>query len=357
MLLRGASRVASRAGAVLDGDRRCGGRPRRRSPAGKRSRLDDRARRAPDFRLCGQAGGARRPRASSSSSRRAATTTAGTATSTCRRATVARAPPSSPSTRSSRSGREAADLGAVWCLLTGGEPLLREDFADVFLGLKRLGLLVSVFTNACLVTPEHVELFRQYPPRDVEVSVYGATAATYEAVTRRPGSYDAFVRGLELLLAGGVHVRLKAMALRSNGHELDEIARFCRAHTRDYYRFDPLLHLRFDGDPARNDEIRGERLTPAEIVAFERADRSASGPAARLPRRRSPARRGGGGGLRPPLPLRRRRRRLHRGLRRHLQAVQLAVASRHRLRPAQGQPARGMGGLGAARPRAARRKR
>ena len=54
-------------------------------------------------------------------------------------------------------------MGALWCLLTGGEPLLREDFAEIYLGLKRLGLLVSVFTNACLVTPEHVELFQKVP--------------------------------------------------------------------------------------------------------------------------------------------------------------------------------------------------
>lgn len=169
-------------------------------------------------------------------------------------------------------GREAAELGALWVLLTGGEPLLRDDFAEVYVGLKRLGLLVSVFTNACLVTPEHVELFRRYPPRDIEVSVYGATRETYEAVTRRPGSYDAFLRGLDLLLGSGVPVRLKAMALRSTVQELEEISRFCRERTKDYYRFDPLLHLRFDGDPGRNAEIRAERLSPEEVVAVERAD-------------------------------------------------------------------------------------
>jgi len=160
----------------------------------------------------------------------------------------------------------------MWCLLTGGEPLLREDFEDVYLGLKRLGLLVSVFTNACLVTPAHVELFRRYPPRDIEVSVYGATRETYERVSRRPGSYDAFVRGLDLLLGSGVPVRLKAMALRSTAHELEQISAFCRGRTKDYYRFDPLLHARFDGDEARNAEIRAERLSPEEVVAVERAD-------------------------------------------------------------------------------------
>jgi radical SAM protein with 4Fe4S-binding SPASM domain len=169
-------------------------------------------------------------------------------------------------------GREAADLGALWCLLTGGEPLLRDDFEQVYLGLKRLGLLVSVFTNAALVTPAHVELFGRYPPRDLEVTVYGATRATYEAVTRRPGSFAAFRRGLGLLLDAGLPVRLKAMALRSNLHELDEIAGFCRARTKDFYRFDPFLHLRCDGDEVRNEEIRAERLTPEEVVAVEGAD-------------------------------------------------------------------------------------
>jgi radical SAM protein with 4Fe4S-binding SPASM domain len=167
---------------------------------------------------------------------------------------------------------QAVSLGALWCLITGGEPLLREDFPDLYLYLKGKGLLVSVFTNATLVTAQHVRLFQAYPPRDIEVTVYGATESTYERVTRRPGSYAAFRRGLDLLLDGGVRVRLKAMALRSNVAELAEIARFCRERTADYYRFDPVLHLRFDGDPDRNQEIVAERLTPDEIVALERSD-------------------------------------------------------------------------------------
>lgn len=171
-----------------------------------------------------------------------------------------------------RIAAQAADMGAVWCLLTGGEPLLREDFEEVYLGLKRLGLLVSVFTNACLVTPHHVELFKRYPPRDVEVSVYGATRTTYERVTRREGSFEAFVRGLGLLRAGGIPVSLKAIAMRSTLAEMDDIARFSRENGSGVFRFDPLLHLRYDRDPVRNAEIRAERLTPEEIVALELRD-------------------------------------------------------------------------------------
>src|SRR5512141_2752371 len=59
---------------------------------------------------------------------------------------------------------QAVDLGTVWCLITGGEPLLRPDFADIYRLLKRKGLLVSVFTNATLIDDTHIELFRKYPP-------------------------------------------------------------------------------------------------------------------------------------------------------------------------------------------------
>jgi radical SAM protein with 4Fe4S-binding SPASM domain len=167
---------------------------------------------------------------------------------------------------------QAVDLGALWCTLSGGEPLLRSDFPDIYLGMRRRGLLVRVFTNATLIDEDLVQLFKQYPPCSIEVTVYGVTKDTYEAVTRRSGSYEAFMRGLDLLLEGGIKARFKAMALRSNLHEIAEIGRFCRERTWDYYRFDPFLHLRLDGDPIRNEEIKSERLTPEEIVALERSD-------------------------------------------------------------------------------------
>jgi len=48
--------------------------------------------------------------------------------------------------------REAVQLGTVWCLLTGGDPLLRHDFEEIYLRLKKMGLLVSVFTTGTRIT-------------------------------------------------------------------------------------------------------------------------------------------------------------------------------------------------------------
>lgn len=167
---------------------------------------------------------------------------------------------------------QSVNLGALWCLVTGGEPLLRRDFPDIYLSLKKKGLLVSVFTNATLVNKDIVKLFKEHPPRDIEVTVYGITKETYESVTRKRGSFKAFIRGLSLLLDSKIRVRLKAVALRSNLKEFPKISEFCRKKTKDYFRFDPFLNLRFDGNLSRNQEIISQRLSPEEIVAIEKAD-------------------------------------------------------------------------------------
>jgi len=68
-----------------------------------------------------------------------------------------------------------AEWVAAGCLtmtLTGGEPLLHPDFAEIYRHARELGLVVTVFTNGTLVTPETVSLFQEFPPRKVEISLW-----------------------------------------------------------------------------------------------------------------------------------------------------------------------------------------
>jgi radical SAM protein with 4Fe4S-binding SPASM domain len=167
---------------------------------------------------------------------------------------------------------EAVALGSLWCVLTGGEPLLRPDFEKIYRYLKSKGLLVTLFSNATLIEKEHIRLFKRFPPRSIEISVYGIRRQTYERVTRSPGSFEAFCTGLNRLLGTGLDVRLKTMALQSNVQELPAIGRFCRGVVNGSFRFDPFLHLRLDGSPHRNGQIRRERLTAEQVVAVEQAD-------------------------------------------------------------------------------------
>jgi radical SAM protein with 4Fe4S-binding SPASM domain len=118
--------------------------------------------------------------------------------------------------------------GCLNLLLTGGEPLLRRDFAEIYRHARRRGLLVTVFTNATLVTAETVALFREFPPQKVEITLYGATRGVYEEVTGVPGSHRRCLDGFRRLLRGGVRTALKTMVLTTNQHQVEAMREFAR---------------------------------------------------------------------------------------------------------------------------------
>ena len=162
---------------------------------------------------------------------------------------------------------QVVDAGCLSFLITGGEPLLHPDFATVYRHARESGIIVSVFTNGTLLDSSHIELFRELPPRQIELTLYGATPETYEAVTGVKGSYDAFHRGIELLRKGDVPFRLKTMLLTLNVHEFALMTEYAR-ELGVRFRFDPLIAPRLDGDctPLQY------RVDPATAVELEMSD-------------------------------------------------------------------------------------
>ena len=66
---------------------------------------------------------------------------------------------------------EITDAGCLNLLITGGDPLLRDDFPIIYKHAKEKGLLVSVFTNGTLITKRVLDLFADLPPREIEISL------------------------------------------------------------------------------------------------------------------------------------------------------------------------------------------
>lgn len=162
---------------------------------------------------------------------------------------------------------EITDAGCLYLLLTGGEPLLREDFPEVYRYAKNKGLLVTVFSNGTLITDEAVDLFRHDPPRDVEISLYGATRGTYEKITGVGGSYDRCMQGIGKLLSAGVRVRLKTILMSVNSSEFHDIERIAREFGVPF-RFDAAIFPRMSGDRAPLDL----RVPPEDAVEKEFSD-------------------------------------------------------------------------------------
>jgi radical SAM protein with 4Fe4S-binding SPASM domain len=163
---------------------------------------------------------------------------------------------------------DAAGLGCLAVRLTGGEPLLREDFPEIYFFARKLGLRVMVFTNAALITPTLADLLARVPPREpIEVSVYGARRETHDAVTRAPGSFDAARRGLGLLAERRIPFFIKGALLPPTMGESGAFERWaCGLSGQPRVGWVQFLDLRSRrDDEARNAEIRALRLRPGEV--------------------------------------------------------------------------------------------
>jgi radical SAM protein with 4Fe4S-binding SPASM domain len=168
--------------------------------------------------------------------------------------------------------QQAADLGCLRVRFTGGEPLLRSDFTELYVYARRLGLQVLLFTNARLVTPQLADLFARIPPRiAIEVTVYGMTASSYDAVTQVPGSFAQFWNGVTLLLERRIPFIVKQSLLPPNRHEIEGFEAW--AATIPWMDHRPGYTMNFDlrcrrDDETKNTRIAGLRFPPAETVAM-----------------------------------------------------------------------------------------
>ncbi|MBN1628560.1 MAG: radical SAM protein [Thermoleophilia bacterium] len=164
----------------------------------------------------------------------------------------------------------AADAGCLFLLLSGGEPLLREDFVEIYVAARRLGLIVTVFTNGSLVSDEHLNAFREYPPHSVEISVHGSSEDTYARITGAAGRFRRVRLGIESLLDQGVRLNLKTMVLRDNESDIPEIEEYAKSLGVGF-RLDPLLTPRLDGNPAPlSHRVDPDRAADLELRSAER---------------------------------------------------------------------------------------
>lgn len=168
---------------------------------------------------------------------------------------------------------QAAGLGCLTVRFTGGEPLLRDDFADLYAFARRLGLKVVLFTNATLITPRLAELFSKIPPLEkIEVTLYGMRQVSYEAVTRTPGSFTAAQQGIALLLKKKIPLAVKSALLPTNRAEKIEFETWTAA-TIPGMEKPPSYALFFDlrsrhNSPDKNRLIRSLRPSCGDGLAL-----------------------------------------------------------------------------------------
>lgn len=159
------------------------------------------------------------------------------------------------------------DLGIIWLNLTGGDIFMHPEFFEIYESAYRRGFLLQLYTNGTLFTRSIIDRLEAMPPFTIDVSCHSVREDRFDWLTQVPGSYRAFLRGLDLLRASTLPFMLKTKLMSWNKDEIDALRTFTESYGRQF-SYTTSLSPRLDGDCSSLDY----RITPEDLRGVERAE-------------------------------------------------------------------------------------
>lgn len=132
--------------------------------------------------------------------------------------------------RVARVLREQAERGVEAVHFTGGEPTIHPQFIEILQLAKKLGMRTSIGTiGTRLADPAFAA--RAVPLLDEALfSLHGPDAATHDAQTRRPGSFDRLGRAMANARAvPGFRTFVNSVLVRQNADRIEQTVALARA--------------------------------------------------------------------------------------------------------------------------------
>ena len=121
---------------------------------------------------------------------------------------------------------QLAALGSMSLTFTGGEPFTRRDFPDLLRhAVRERGFSLKIFSNLTLLDAPLADILASFPLNRIETTLLGADPETHDSLTRRPGSFQAVLRGIHLLKERNVAVSAKTILMQPNCTQLSAMYR------------------------------------------------------------------------------------------------------------------------------------
>ncbi|MCR4621575.1 MAG: radical SAM protein [Clostridiales bacterium] len=157
--------------------------------------------------------------------------------------------------------RQMRDAGVLYLTLTGGECTQYPGFEQLYEQLALMGFRITIMSNAGAYTDSIREVFRRYPPANVDITLYGGSNETYAAVTGDPRGLDKVMENIRFLQSIRVNVGLNFTMIRQNALDYLKVGKLCQGLGIPYTLITDITRHRHN--PSFSDALQC-RLTPAE---------------------------------------------------------------------------------------------
>lgn len=143
-------------------------------------------------------------------------------------------------------------------ILTGGEPLLRDDVHEIARYASGHGLRVVLATNGTLLTPDIARRLKESGIQRVSISIDGSSAKTHDTFRGEPGAFEAALRGIDILKKEDMSFQINTTITKRNLTEIPGIYDLALELGAS------ALHIFLLVPTGRGEEIESEEIPPEE---------------------------------------------------------------------------------------------
>ena len=119
--------------------------------------------------------------------------------------------------------------------LTGGEPLVRKDAADIILSLSRLPVALTITTNGTRLD-DFLEVFKKSSIKSLNISLDTLQPNKFQLMTRR-NQFEKVMNNINLMIENDFHVKVNVVAMKGlNDNEINDFIAWTK---------DTPVHVRF----------------------------------------------------------------------------------------------------------------
>ena len=161
---------------------------------------------------------------------------------------------------------EVYNAGIIWLCFTGGNPLKRNDFLDIYSYAKNKGFVITIFTNGYLMNKRLADYLEKRPPFVIEITLNGVTKETYEKISGIKGSFEKLIDWLMMATNRKFPLKIKTQVMKDNLEELPRIKEFIENLGLKFQpSFDLYPRLNQDSVPCNL------RISPEEILSLDKS--------------------------------------------------------------------------------------
>ncbi len=143
-------------------------------------------------------------------------------------------------------------------IMTGGEPLIRDDIFDLIRYGTDKGLRVVLASNGTLIDERMASLIKASGVKRVSISIDGPTREEHDGFRGVPGAFDGAINGIENLKKQGVPFQINVTVTRRNKNKLEDIFKL----SKDLGAV--AIHIFLLVPMGRGKDLMGEEISPEE---------------------------------------------------------------------------------------------